>query len=159
MNHAQLQKSLSELVGNFGYDVVRKALRDAQPTTDKHEPAVRRVNGAQHPDAKRVRPTAMEIVASINVADDEKQALLLTLAKKYEEKEFMPNVNHVRDFLCNDRDVSRIKSRQQVTSAVFKKLANLETANLREIMERGLYGPTKRLADYARAIEGFERRT
>ena len=106
---------------------------------------------------KRTKPTAMKIVQSCEITDDEKKEILLTLAKQYEAKEFMPNVNHVRDFLHSERDVSRIKSRQQVTSAVFKKLSALETSKLREILDRGLYGPPKRLESYARAIEGFHR--
>jgi len=104
------------------------------------------------------KPDAVRVARALAITDAEKREILFALAEKYEAKEFMPHVNQVRDFLNDgERDVSRIKSRAQVTVAVFKRLGDLETGKLREMLERGLYGPPKRLAPYARAIEGFRR--
>ena len=83
-----------------------------------------------------------------------KKSVLMVLARKYEEKTFMPNVNHVRAFLEDEgEDISRIKSRQQVVSSVFKHLADWETPRLQELDTKGLYGPPKSLAVIAKAIE------
>ena len=73
----------------------------------------------------------MNVVKSFDITNNAKKEILFTRAKKYEAKEFMPNVNHVRAFLSRTRDVSRIKSRQQVTVAVFKKAHDLKTSELR----------------------------
>ena len=164
MKQQQLQKTLNDLVSGFGYDTVRKTLsrmRLPQSTGAKRSAKINPVTGGKLP-AKNIRkstkPNAVNVVKSLVITDNEKKKILFTLAEKYEAKEFMPNVNHVRDFLSNgERDVSRIKSRQQVTVAVFKRLGGLEIGELREMLERGLYGPPKRLAPYARAIEGFRR--
>jgi len=162
MKHAKLQERLNELVSSFGYDAVYKTLCEAKAAkvaVAKRDTKVRRTanDSAGKPAATRVKPTAVKIVNSIEITDSEKKEILLTMAKKYEEKEFMPSVNYVRNFLCNERDVSRIKSRQQVTSAVFKKLARMETGKLREIVDRGTYAPPATLRSIARAIEGFNR--
>ena len=164
MKQQQLQETLTRLVSGFGYENVRRtltAMRSVKPVTAKRNAAIRRDAAAQPPakrDQKRTGPDAVRVAQSLAVTDEEKKKILFALAEKYEAKEFMPNVNHVRDFLnTGERDVSRIKSRQQVTVAVFRQLGGLETGKLREMLERGLYGPPKRLAPYAGAIEGFRR--
>ena len=164
MKQEQLQESLSALISGFGYKTVRKALSKMQ--SKKLSATTGGVSGCPVDTTKssvkiikkRTKPNAISVVKSIKMIDFEKKEILFTMAKKYEAKEFMPNVNHVRDFLSDgERDVSRIKSRQQVTNAVFKRLCGLETEKLRDILERGLYGPPKRLEPFARAIEGFSR--
>ena len=167
MKQEQLQKTLSDLVKGFGYENVRKTLSEMRSGKST---IINRVNrGAKirravvdessiKPTIKRTKPNAVKVVRSLDITDREKKEILFTMAEKYEAKEFMPNVNHVRDFLGDgERDVSRIKSRQQVTVAVFKQLFDLETDKLREMLERGLYGPPKRLEIFAKAIEGFNR--
>ena len=164
MKQAPLQKSLRDLVSGFGYENVRKALRGMQPekaaALNRHPKTGRATADASStkPGKKRTKPNALAIVKSFDLTNDEKNKLLFILAEKYEAKEFMPGVNHVRGFLHGTEiDVARIKSRQQVTATVFKELADLDTDKLQEILDRGLYGPTKRLATFAKAIEGFNR--
>ena len=165
MKQQRLQETLTDLVSRFGYENVRKTLngmQSARSAEAKHHARTHRNDADKSSDVKpvkkRTKPDAMRVTQSLAVTDDEKKKILLTLAEKYEAKEFMPTVNDVRDFLNDgERDVSRIKSRQQVTATVFKELGCLETNKLREMLDRGLYGPPKRLAPYARAIEGFRR--
>lgn len=160
MRQRQLQETLAGLVGRFGYDNVRQtltALRTAESAATKRNAASKDAGQSSAKQSKN-KPDAVRIARALAIADAEKREILFALAEKYEAKEFMPNVNHVRDFLNDgERDVSRIKSRSQVTGTVFKRLGGLETGKLREMLERGLYGPPKRLAPYARAIEGFRR--
>ena len=163
MKQAQLQESLSELIRGFGYDAVRRTIsemRSEKPVTTNRGAKIRRVvanQSSMKPTKKRTKPNAVNAVKLLDITSNKKKEILAIMAEKYEAKEFMPNVNHVRDFLGGGRDVSRIKSRQQVTVAVFKELASLETSELREMLDRGFYGPPKRLESYARAIEGFSR--
>jgi len=150
----QLQETLAGLVDRFGYDNVRQTLTALRASESA---AAKRADTAPATPRKN-KSDAVRVARSLAIADAEKRDILFALAEKYEAKEFMPNVNHVRDFLNDgERDVSRIKSRSQVTGTVFKRLGGLETGKLREMLERGLYGPPKRLAPYARAIEGFRR--
>lgn len=164
MRQEQLKKTLSDLVSSFGYEKVHKTLsgmRSVKSSAVNHGAKIRCAivdESSVKPTKKRTKPNAVKVVISLDITDKEKKEILVTMAKQYEAKEFMPTVNHIRDFLSGgEKDVSRIKSRQQVTVAVFKQLSNFEASKLREIAGRGLYGPSKRLETYARAIEGFNR--
>lgn len=153
MNRKTLAKQLTALVGDFGYDNVRTTLGEIR-RAKKHSAKPR--NPAAR--APRKKPDAVAVVASIDLADTDKRELLSRLAKKYEAKLFMPSTNHVRSFLMRDvADPARIKSRQQVTVKVFKKLATMNLQELRDLEFYGAYDPPKRLATYAEAIENFGR--
>ena len=89
--------------------------------------------------------------------EKEKSDLLKLLDEKFEEKTFMPNINHVRDFLWEERPIEKINSRKDEKKRVFVKLAGLDITELKRIYESGYYGPPKRLAAYATAIENFKR--
>jgi len=106
----------------------------------------------------RTRRDAIAIAKSLDLADQRKRAIIIDMAERYEAKKFMPNVTHVRAFLESQGiDVSRVKSRQQVTRSVFRNLAELEIDALRDIEDSGLYDPPKTLASIAAAIGGFKR--
>ncbi len=158
MRKANLKKQLSSLVDDFGYDNVRKtlgAIKHPRPIPAKSAASV--IKSATTRSSKQ-KPDAIAVVASLNLTDSEKRDFLLRLANEYENKQFMPNVNHVRSFLMNvHEDPSRIKSRQQVTVKIFRKLADMDLTRLREIDESSVYGPPKRLATYAEAIGNFGR--
>ena len=152
MQKNTLRKILSVLVDGFGYEEVRKSLDGLGSKT-----AGVRAPGA--PAGKRrgklgTKPNAITAVESLSVVDEGKKRALMALARKFEEKAFMPNVNHVRAFLSQQgKDGSRIKSRQQAVSIVFKCLAGWETQNLRELDARGAYGGPKSLSVIAESIE------
>ena len=96
----------------------------------------------------------MVFVESLEILDDGKKKILLLLAKEYEEKKFMPNINSVRAFLAQQgHDISGIKSRQQAVTVVFKYLTNLETQMLCEFHKRGSYAGPKSLSVIASSIE------
>ena len=158
MQKDDLRNLLSTLVDDCGYDAVREALEDFNPALES-APASRG-SSVKRPRKPRVKPNAVTIVGSLVLPDEGKKSVLMVLAKKYEEKAFMPNVNHVRAFLEQEgKDVSRIKSRGQVVSTVFKCLADWETPRLRELDTRGLYGPPKSLSVIAKSIESFGQRS
>lgn len=157
MQKDDLRNLLSALVDDCGYDAVREALEDCNPAL-KSAPASKN-SPVKRPKKTRAKPNAIAVVDSLGLPDERKKSVLMTLARKYEEKAFMPNVNHVRAFLEQEgKDVSRIKSRGQVVSTVFKCLADWETSRLHELETRGLYGPPKSLSVIAKSIESFGRR-
>ena len=153
MKRNALASLLTALVDNFGYDNVRNALDGMRI---RPSGGVRRKTSRAR--AARPKPDAVSTVAAMKLDDSEKRDFLAHLAEDYEAKQFMPNVNHVRSFLMHDHDnPALIKSRQQVTVRVFKKLAAMSLDELRELEFCGVYGPPKRLATYAEAIENFGR--
>ena len=152
MQKETLRKLLSTLIDDCGYDTVRQSLEDCVPALAATHTS--RDFSVKRPRKPRTRPNAVTAVESLALPDEEKKNIMMVLARKYEEKIFMPNVNHVRAFLEKEgEDISRIKSRQQVVSIVFKCLADWETQKLRELNTRGLYGPSKSLSVIANAIE------
>ncbi len=157
MKKTALRSLLSILVEDCGYEAVRRALEDCGPARASAPVSINAsVKRARKP---RPRPNAVAIVESLALPDEGKKNALMALARKYEEKRFMPNVNSVRAFLEEEgEDVSRVKSRQQVVSRVFRRLADWETDKLRQLDVRGSYGPPKSFSVIARAIEAAGRR-
>jgi len=121
--------------------------------------SVNQKSGKKQPAPKpRTRRDAIAVAKSLDLDDQKKRAILIDMAERYEAKKFMPNVTHVRAFLeSQGMDVSRVKSRQQVTRSVFRNLAELEIDALRDLEDSGLYDPPKTLASIAAAIGGFKR--
>ena len=158
MNKKTLAKQLTALIGDFGYDNVRKTLGEVRRARKRAvKPNKLAINRVARP-----KPNAVAVVASLDCDESEKRDFLSHLAKKYDAKEFMPGVGHVRMFLENENSFipsgsSNIKSRQQVTVKVFKKLAEMSLQELRDLEFYGAYDPPKRLATYAEAIENFGR--
>lgn len=155
MKPRQLEETLSSLVAVYGHRKVQNKLdrlksgRDASTKHRQHCETAKKSAG-------KPRRDAMAVAESLDLIDPAKKAVITDMAQRYEAKKFMPNVNHVRAFLESlGEDVSRVKSRQQVTVSVFKKLAELETPVLLDMQNRGLYGPPMTLGPIADAIGRF----
>lgn len=129
MQRNTLRKLLSTLIDDCGYVAVRKSVEALNP-----EAASARTPGGSI-NKRRGRPqaksTAVAVVDSLGISDAEKKEALMVLANKYDVKEFMPNINHIRAFVEREGDdVSCVRSRQQATHIVFKNLGNWETQKL-----------------------------
>lgn len=160
MHTNTLRKLMSTLVDDCGYDVIRNVLDDLAPAQADKSASRDKDSSDNRSGRSRARPNAVAIVNSLVSVDEGKKDILMTLARKYEGKMFMPNVNHVRAFLEREgEDVSRIKSRQQAVSTVFRYLADWDTPRLQELERRGLYGPPKSLSAIAGSIENFGRQS
>ena len=124
MRKNTLRKILSVLVDGFGYDEVRKSLDSlGSETAAVKAPGTLQDNRGKRPRPE-TKPNAVTAVESLSVSDEGKKDALMALARKFEKKAFMPNVNHVRAFLRQQgKDDSRVKSRQQAVLIVFKCLA------------------------------------
>jgi len=160
MQRSQLKETLSSLVKAFGHKKVQNALdslgtcRTIAPERDKAYEK-NRAEGAVHAKSKKQRD-AIAIVNAFGLTDKEKAKLLVEMARRYEARQFMPNVGHARAFLqSRGIDVSFVKSRRQTTAAVFKNLAELETPVLRDILDGGQYDPPMRLGPIADAIDNY----
>ena len=157
---SDIQKALSELVSDCGYAPVKRALESVRVSIAATNGAAdkKKTRPANPRTKPRVRKNAVAIVEGLAISDGDKKQALMILAEKYDAKTFMPSVGSARAFLQQDgMDVSRIKSRQQITAIVFKRLANKDADDLREMDSQGWYGPPKSLANIARAIENYGR--
>lgn len=158
MHTNTLRKLLSILVDDCGYDVIRNVLDDFAPAQADKSASRDKDGSVTRPRKSRAKLDAVAVVNSLVSMDEERKNILMTLARKYEGKTFMPNVNHVRAFLEREgEDASRIRSRQQAVYAVFRYLAGWDTPRLQELDSRGLYGPPKSLSAIAGSIENFGR--
>lgn len=151
MHKVTLRKILSALVDDCGYQEVRDLLETCYAEAEKGGAQEESPSGRNN--KPRVKPSARTVVEALEISDDKKKNILMTLADEYERKVFMPNMNSVRAFLTRQRqDISRFKSRQQAASAVFKCLAEWGTDSLRELHMRGTYGRPKSLSAIAESI-------
>lgn len=97
MREKTLNKILAALVEDFGYQQVRKSLTNF--SRRKAKGSIPKQSSSDGNSKSRVRQSAISIVKSLVIEEEEKRDLLQTLAKKFDEKTFMPNVNAVRAFL------------------------------------------------------------
>lgn len=152
MHNVTLRKILSVLVDEFGYQEVRELLETCYADTAKND--AQEKSASARSSKPRAKPNARSVVDALEVSDDRKKNILMTLADEYEKKVFMPNMNNVRAFLAQQKqDTSGIKSRQHAASTVFKCLAEWDTDSLRELHTRGPYGRPKSLSVIAESIE------
>ena len=157
MRQNNLRKLLAALVDDCGYDGVRKCLDDVHAERSTSREIQTRTADAKR--ERRPRSCAVSAVESMPIADAEKKQALIRLAKKYDEQAFMPNMGHVRAFLEGEgEDASRIRSRQQGMPVVFRQLSSWSAGRLRDMDDRGLFGPPKTLSAISRSIENFGRR-
>ena len=152
MQKGTLHTILSALVSDFGYQKVRKSLDGFSGTETGINESGKSLSGSS--SKSRARRNAVSFVDAMRVEDRDKREILLVLAREFEGKKFIPNVNSARAFLEQQgKDSSRIKSRQQVVSTILKCLANLETHVLCEMHDKGLFGDPKSLGVIAESIE------
>ena len=158
MQESTLRKILSALVDQFGYQEVHKSLDDFSASVTRVEESRRSPKVGSN--KSKVKQNAIAFVEALGIDDEGKRKILLVLARKFEKKAFMPNVNNVRAFLeLQGQDISHIKSRQQAVSAVFKCLADWETHSLCDMHKRGSYGGPKSLSVIAESIEKMGRQS
>lgn len=155
MRQNEIKKALSPLVLDCGYAPVMRALRSMHDAGISNKSMVDK-NKPSPVSRSHNKKSAVAVVDALNVTDDSKKRALMSLAEKYDAKTFMPGVNSARDFLRHKgMDVSGIKSRQQVASAVFKCLAMCQIDDIYRIAD--VYGPVNSLNAVSQAIDSFRR--
>lgn len=152
-----MHKALAALVAHYGYEPIRRGVEKMRPPKKAAAPKPV-ASPAKRRARTYARKNAVAVVNSLDIGEEHKQ-MLMALAEKYDAKAFMPHVGSVRGFLeMEGADISRVKSRQQVTVTVFKRLAEWDIERLREMDDGGWYAVHQGLEPIARAIENFERR-
>lgn len=153
VRQTKMRQALAALVEDYGYEPIRRGVERMRPVKKSAGKAF--VTPVKRQTKPRAPRTAVAVVESLK-ADGEHKRMLMVLAEKYDAKTFIPHVASARGFLETEGvDVSRIKSRQQVTVTVFKRLAQWDTERLQQMDSEGWYAAHRGLAPIAEAIENF----
>ena len=88
----------------------------------------------------------------------EKSAAVSELAVRFEQKSFLPSFGNITTF-CRTYgiDVPASKSRASAIPRVFKFIAEMESEEVRQILDDGLFSGPSRLRPIADAIQNFDR--
>lgn len=101
---------------------------------------------------KKKKTTAPEYVAKMELPSEKKRGMA-ELAKRFEEKSFLPSFGSIREFCLVYRIVEPAsKSRVSALPRVFKFIATMETSNIQRILDDGLFSGPARLGPIADAI-------
>lgn len=144
-----LSRVLQTLVDEWGYDRVAQELSRTSRLSDLPLPSGRSKNGSTKRKLK-LRPT--EQVEKMPL-DASRREALLRLAKRYEEKEFLPNVAAVKEFLAMaGYDPGPIKDRDQAFRTLLLTLLQLPTERLYQLMHSSLHSGPSQLGPISDAI-------
>ncbi len=101
---------------------------------------------------KRHTVSAQEYVAKMD-HDPEKRPAVSELAKRFEEKTFLPTIGDIRNF-CQvyGIDEPASKSRRSAIPRVFKCMATMSAEEVRGILDDGMFSGPSRLGPVADAI-------
>ncbi len=158
MKNSNLKNDVRLLVERYGVDAVYREMR-AIVSSEKRTMAESRKplseDGTQaKPGTKRKssRVTATEYVSRMDIAA-ERRVSVLTLAKRFEEKSFLPTYADIQDF-CRIYGIEEpaSKVRANVIPRVFKFLATMEVRDVRRLLDENAFSGPARLGPIADAI-------
>ena len=157
MTQSTLKDTLRSMVHEYGYEQVDRSLREVGTSVGRAKglraSAKTSAKGAPASATKgRGKVTAPEYVAKMDVSA-EKAPALVELARRFDEKSFLPSFGDVSFFCLNYRIEEPLsKSRDSAIPRVFKSLAAMDAGELQRILDLGLFSGPSRLGPIADAI-------
>ena len=157
MTQSTLKDTLRSMVREYGYEQVDQSLREIRPSVGlgkypQGNAQPLRKGATTSVGKGRVKVTAPEYVAKMEIPTD-KEPAVAELAKRFNEKSFLPSFGDVAFFCWNYRiDEPLSKSRDSAIPRVFKSLAAMDAAELQRILDLGLFSGPSRLGPIADAI-------
>ena len=155
MTETKLKNTLLSIVRRYGFERVERSLHeirslDHQLKSSKSGNAS--PNGTAEKKKKKSKVTASEYVAKMELSA-ERTSAVVELAKKFEDKSFLPAFGDIREF-CQIYGIPEpaSKSRASAISRVFKFIATMETDELKKILNNGMFSGPSRLGPIADAI-------
>lgn len=157
MTRDRLVASLRELVREHGFERVSRSLRDldglesdaqgTKPGTGERPQRRAGTRGKRKPAA-----TALERVAKMDLPR-ETADVVLQLAKRFDEKSFMPTFGDIAHF-CRVYDVDEpaSKSRASAISRVFGTIAAMSAEDIQILVDYGAFCGPARLGPISDAI-------
>lgn len=149
----RLGTALRSLVRRYGADQVDRALREISRSESRVQDGNRRSGGVRSGvTKKRSSVSAQEYVAKMS-DDPEKIPLMSELAKRFEQKTFLPTVGDIRNF-CQAYGVDEpaSKSRASAVPRIFRFVATMSCEEMQSILDGWLFSGPSRLGPVADAI-------
>ena len=160
MAETKLESTLRSIVRQYGFEKVSQALRDVKnsdrgPKRSNHSGRHKMSSNSGavvKPRKKRTKLSAPEYVTRANISS-EKKPLVAELARRFEDKSFLPALADIRNF-CQIYGIDELgsKSRSSAVPRVFKFIAAMETDDIRRILNDGMFSGPSRLRPIADAI-------
>ena len=165
MVDSKLEDTLRGMVRRYGFGKVSQSLWEMEPSSHRFEHSARSGrnkassgNGsAAKPGKRNAKVAAPEYVAKMDVSP-EKRPLVAELARRFDDKSFLPSIGDVRNFCQIYRiDEPASRSRSSAIPRIFKFMAGMETDDIRKILDNGTFSGPSRLGPLADAIRGRAR--
>ena len=157
MSKAKLKDTLRLIVRQYGFEQVGRSLReirlaDRQLKSSKQSKVLSNNKAVTKSPKKRAKVNAPEYVAKMELST-EKEPMAVELAKRFENKAFLPTFGDIRNF-CQiyGIDEPASKSRTSAIPRVFKFIATMETDEIQRILDDGMFSGPSRLGPIADAI-------
>ena len=159
MNDSMLEDLLRAIVKHYGIMRVELALRELQHADDERAPQTQFGRSTQNEKydrpsypRKRQKVTAPLYIAKLDLSHESCQPLT-ELAKKFEDKKFLPTIGEVRNFcILHGIDEPTSSSRVAAIPRVFGFLATMSTNDICAILASDKFSGPSRLAPIADAI-------
>ena len=158
MTETELKTTLRFMVRCHGFEQVDRFLQEIrlsrhQPNSSKHRVASSDDDAATRSDKqKKAKVTALKYVEKMEFPS-EKAPAIVELAKRFEDKSFLPTFGDIRIF-CRIYGVDEpaSKSRASAIPRIFKSIATLKTDDIQKILDDGTFSGPSRLGPIADAI-------
>ena len=147
-----LKDMLCLMVDRHGPEQVGQALREVVSAHRRKNSNKKKASPKSNAQAKTKKTTALEYVAKMDLPSEKKPAMA-ELAKRFEEKNFLPSFRSIREF-CRIYEIVEPASKSRVSALprVFKFIATLETSKIQRILDSGMFSGPARLGPIADAI-------
>jgi hypothetical protein len=145
-----LNNLLKSLLDEWGHDDVRAAL---EKLIVKSEHENRRSYGAAKSQSERSgRPTAINLLESIDLESDRKRPLSI-LATRFDNKDFLPSIADVREFIimAGERPPA-MKNRQDSFRNLLRVLLRFSPDRLQQVAEAASHAGPAQLGPISDAI-------
>ena len=157
MNTAKLKDTLRLIVRQYGFEQVDRSLReihlaDRQLKSSKQGRVSADNDTATMPEKKRAQVNAPEYVSKMELSS-EKEPIVVELAKRFENKAFLPTFGDIRNF-CQIYGIDEPASKSRVSAIprVFKFITAMEASEIQKILDDGMFSGPSRLGPIADAI-------
>ena len=163
MKDSDLKNDLRLLVDRYGIDRVNREMQtiasSGKRMTVKSGKPLQKGGTQSKVKRKSSKATAVEYVSRMDVAT-ERRVPMLELAKRFEERSFLPTYTDVQDF-CRIYGIEEpaSKTRANVIPRVFKFLATMEVHDLQRLLDENAFSGPARLGPIADAIRRHGRTT